>query len=508
MRTALIPAILSCLLTSACAVGANAKHPQPSVPAQWSASAAREIKSGSAPESDWWKSFHDSELNSLIARAAKANYDVKLSMARIEEARAAAGIANSSFYPQLNAGASAERVRQIGVGLVPSSQNSSTVRPQLFPYEINNYQGRFDASWELDVFGRIRRETEAAKADFRASEQDRRNVLISVFGDVGRYYAELRGLQLRLDIANKNVQVAEDELKLTRDLAQAGQVTQRDVAQAEAELESLEAQIPQLNAGIETSIHRLSVLTGQVPEALEKELSTQSPLPILPPGVPVGLPSDLLTRRPDIQSAEAQLDAATARVGVAKADYFPTFTLFGTAGRQAAQLHQLTLGLGNFFAAGPSISLPVFTGGRIRSNVAVQNARVKQAEANYQKTVLNSLEETENSLVNYAEEQTRRDHLDATVQASQDALNLANDQYRAGLADFLTVLDSERTLFANKDSLVQSQSALLVDLVALYKALGGGWERFPADLSANIAAKSGVSQSSVNCLETLPVVCE
>ncbi len=490
MRFAFFTVILSSFLSSACAVGPNAKHPQSNVPAQWSVSTANGMQSGGSPESDWWKSFNDPELNSLIARAAEGNYDVKLSLARFQEARAATGIAKSSFYPQIGAGVSAERVRQIGVGLVPSQPNSSTVRPQVFPFEINNYQGRFDAAWEIDVFGRIRRDTQAAKADFRASEQDRRNVLVSIFGDVGRYYAELRGLQLRLDIANKNVQVAEDELKLTRDLAQAGQVTQRDVAQAEAQLESLESQIPHLNAGIETSIHRLSVLTGQTPEALEKELSAQSPLPILPPEIPVGLPSDLLARRPDVQSTEAQLEAATARVGVAKADYFPTFTLFGSAGRHAAQLHELTLGLGNFFTAGPSVSLPVFTGGRIRSNVAVQKARVEQAEANYQKTVLNSLEETENSLLNYAEEHSRRDHLDATVRASQDALNLANDQYRAGLADFLTVLDSERTLFANQDLLAQSQTTLVVDLVALYKTLGGGWQSFPPNLTVTAVSNT------------------
>jgi multidrug efflux system outer membrane protein len=485
MKFASLVAILLSVFLSACAVGPNYRRAQASVPAQWTAPATNGTQPGAeATNDEWWNSFNDQELDSLIHRAAAANYDVKLSIARLEEARAATGIAKSSFYPQIGAGISAERVRQIGVGLVPSPQNPGTVRPQVFPYEVNNYQGRFDASWEIDVFGRIRRQTEAAKADFSASEQDRRNVLISVFGDVGRYYAELRGLQLRLGIANQNAAVAEDELKLTRDLAQAGQVTQRDVAQAEAQLESTRAQIPQLNAAIEVSIHRLSVLTGQQPGALERELSTQSPLPVLPPDVPVGLPSDLLTRRPDIQSAEAQLAAATARVGVAKADYFPTFTLFGTAGRQAAQLHELTLGLGNFFAAGPSVSVPVFTGGRIRSNGAVQNARVKQAEDIYQKTVLTSLEETENALVNYADEQSRRDHLNATVRASQDALNLANDQYRAGLADFLTVLDSERTLFLNQDSFAQSQTALVVDLVALYKALGGGWQTFPPNLTA------------------------
>lgn len=468
--------IASCLFLSACAVGPNYRRPVTSVPPQWTAPATTGTRAGVEPaEDEWWKSFNDQELDSLIHRTAASNYDLKLSLARVQEARAAAGIARSSLYPQVAAGVSAERVRQNGVGLVPSAQSPRSVRSQTFPYEINDYQGRFDASWELDVFGRIRRQVQAASAEVHAADEDHRNLLITVFGDVGRYYAELRGDQLRLAIANKNVAVAEDELKLTRDLAQAGQVTQRDVAQAEAQLESVRAQIPQLNSAIETSIHRLSVLTGQQPGALENQLGAQSVLPVLPPDVPVGLPSDLLTRRPDIKSAEAQLAAATARVGVAKADYFPTFTLFGTAGRQAAQLHDLTLGLGNFFAAGPSVSVPVFTGGRIRANVAAQNARVKEAEALYQKAVLTSLEETENALTGYAEEQSRRDHLQATVRASQDALDLANTQYRAGLADFLTVLDSERTLFQNQDLLAQSQTALAIDLVALYKALGGGW---------------------------------
>src|SRR5215472_7180422 len=486
-RLILTPA-LTCLVAG-CAVGPNYRRPSVSVPAQWTAPSAAGTNPGAYPVSDaWWKSFNDAELDSLIVRATQANYDVKLSVARVEEARAASGIANSSFYPQIGAGVSAQRIRQNGVGLVPSGSTSMQVRPVIFPFESNNYQGRFDASWEIDVFGRIRRQAEAARADLQSSEQDRRNVLITVFGDVGRYYAELRGQQLRLDIAKKNAAVAEDELKLTRDLAQAGQTTQRDVAQAEAQLESIQAQIPQLNNGIAISIHRLSVLTGQEPDALSSELGAHNSLPLLPPEVPTGLPSDLLSRRPDIQSAEAQLAAATARVGVAKADYFPTFTLFGSAGRQAAQLHELTLGLGNFYAAGPSISVPVFTGGRIRSNVAAQNARVKQADAVYQRTVLNSLEEVENALVNYAEDQSRRDHLQSTVRASEDARDLATVQYRAGLADFLTVLDSERTLFENEDLLAQSQTALVQDLVALYKALGGGWSDGAANPPPNVQA--------------------
>ena len=471
----LIPLGLA-LFATGCAVGPNYSRPAANVPAQWTAPSTTGTRPSVAPETDlWWKSFNDPELDSLISRAAQANYDLKISAARVEEARAASGIAKSSLFPQVNADVSAERVRQIGIALPASGQNPASARPVVFPYTINDFQGSFDASWEIDVFGRLRRQVEAARGDLRASEQDRRNVLITVFGDVGRNYSELRGLQLRLDIANKNVAVAEDEVKLTRDLAKAGQATERDVAQAEAQLESVKAQIPQLNASIEDSIHRLSVLTGQQPGALDHELAMKAPLPVVPPEVPVGLPSDLLTRRPDIQSADAQLAAATARVGQAKADYFPTFTLVGSAGRQAAQLHELTLGLGNFFAAGPSISVPVFTGGRIRSNVALQNARVEESRAAYQRTVLNALEETENGLVNYSDEQSRREHLEESVRSSEDALNLADAQYRAGLADFLTVLDSERTLFANEDQLAQSQTGVVVDLIALYKALGGGW---------------------------------
>jgi NodT family efflux transporter outer membrane factor (OMF) lipoprotein len=266
---------------------------------------------------------------------------------------------------------------------------------------------------------------------------------------------------------------------LSRSLSKAGQATERDVAQAQAQLESVRAQVPVLKSNIATTLHRLSVLTGQQPGTLDAELAEATPILLVPPDVPAGLPSDLLERRPDIQRTEAQLAAATARVGQAKADYFPRFTLLGTAGRQASQLHDLSLGLGNYFSVGPSISLPLFTGGRIRSNVAIQDARLKQAAITYQSTVLAALEETENALVNYATEQDRRDRLDAAVSANRTALELANVQYKAGLSDFLTVLQSERDLDATQDLLAQSQASISTDLVALYKALGGGWSVSP-----------------------------
>jgi NodT family efflux transporter outer membrane factor (OMF) lipoprotein len=340
---------------------------------------------------------------------------------------------------------------------------------------VSDYRGDLGLSWELDLFGRIRRGVEAATADLAASEQDRRNVLVTLLGDVGRYYADLRGYQLRLEIAGKNIAIAEDTLDLTRQRVKAGQATERDVAQAEAQLESVRAQAPTLRTSIQVSIHRLSVLLGRQPGGLEEELAARAPVPPTPPQVPTGVPSDLLQRRPDIQRAEAQLAAATARVGEAKADYFPRFTLLGNVGRQATQLHDLTLGLGTFFSVGPSVSAPVFTGGKIRSNVAIQDARVKEAVAAYQGTILTALEETENALAGYGNEQDRRDRLAEAVRADETAFELASVQYGAGLTDFLTVLDAQRELYLNRDLLAQSQTEVTTRLVGLYKALGGGW---------------------------------
>lgn len=477
-RIAWSASALMTLALAGCTVGPNFHRPLAGVPSQWTAPATRGASAGVESQTDlWWKSFNDPELDSLIQRAVAANYDLKLATARVDEARAARGVAKSDYYPQINANVAATRNRVYDVALVPSG--SGGISPTPVGLGISNFKGSFDTSWELDIFGRIRREIEASTADLAASEQDRRNVLVTLLGDVGRYYADLRGFQARLTIAERNIGVDEDTVALTRALSQAGQATERDVAQAQAQLESIRAQVPVFRSNIATTLHRLSVLTGQQPGALDAEFADRKPILIVPPDVPVGLPSDLLERRPDIQRTEAELAAATARVGQAKAEYFPRFTLLGTAGRQASQLHDLSLGLGNYFSVGPSVSLPVFTGGRIRSNVAVQGARMKQATDTYQSTVLAALEETENALVNYATEQDRRDRLEAAVSADKTALELANVQYRAGLSDFLNVLQSERDLYANEDQLAQSQAAISTNLIALYKALGGGWSISP-----------------------------
>lgn len=466
--------LLAPVLLAGCAIGPKYRRPAVEVPDHWPADSSSPAAIRPAVE-EWWKLLQDPELDSLVKRAVAANLDLKQAAARVEEARANRGLARSGALPQVTASVAASRERQIAQGFVPNpSGNGGSL--QTFAYEISLFSGLADLSWEVDLFGGIRRQVQAAGADLTAHQEDRRNVLVSLLGDVATNYAQVRGYQLRLDIAHRNIVNQEDTVRLTRDLVNAGQATERDVAQSEALLESTRASLPVLDSGSKSAIHRLGVLLGLEPEALAGELAAVARLPLIPPEVPVGLPSDLLKRRPDIRRVEAQLAAATARVGQAKADYFPKLSLTGNAGREATELHAVTLGLGNVFSIGPSVSLPIFTGGKIRSNVAVQTARMKQAEAAYESTVLTALEETDNALVNFDNEKERRNRLQEVVRASQTALDMALVQYKVGLADFLTVLDSERTLAANQDQLAQSQVGVITNLISLYKALGGGWE--------------------------------
>ena len=478
-RIASFATLLLFLLLTGCTVGPNYKRPQVSVPQRWTVAPARGT-STNAPETDaWWFSFQDPELNSLITRAVDRNLDLKLALERVQEARAARGIARSGYFPTIEADVSATRLRggfnQGVIRVVPSSNNANGSASLISPFETNVFQGSLSLSWELDVFGGIRRAVEAATADVVAAEDNRRDVLVILLGDVGRAYAQLRGFQRQLEIANKNIETQQDTLELTATRAKAGLATELDVSRAAAQVESTKAVVPTLLSGIDVSIHRLSVLLGEEPGALRSELQKASPIPAAGPSVEVGLPSDLLERRPDIARAEAELAAATARIGVAKADLFPRFFLTGTAGRQANQLHDLTLGLGNFYSVGPGVSLPLFTGGRIRSNIAVQTSRQRQALINYEAVILNALEEVENALVSYSEEQERRDRLNQAVEQSQLAVDLAAEQYRAGLVDFLSVLEAQGELYANESQLVESQTSVTTDLIALYRALGGGW---------------------------------
>lgn len=474
----LLLSVSMCAITG-CTVGPEYRRPQVAIPSQWTVSSARGTSTQSAPPDQWWSSFQDPELNSLIGRAIDKNLDLKLALERVTEARADRGVVRSDYFPSIDAGVSANRIRggfsQGVVHEVPTSPNSNTNPSLISPFETNIFQGSLSASWELDVFGGTRRGVQAASADETAAEENRRNVLVILLGDVGQAYAQLRGFQKRLEIANENIATQQDTLDLTTAREKAGLATNLDVSRAAAQLESTRATVPTLQSGINVSIHRLSVLLGQEPGSLTGELERQSTIPSTGPVVEIGLPSDLLERRPDIRRAEAELAAATARIGEARADLFPRFVLTGTAGNQATQLHDLTLGAGNFYGVGPGITLPLFTAGRIRSNIAVQTSRQRGALITYQSAILTALEEVQNALVNYSQEQERRDRLNQAVQQSQLAADLAKDQYIGGLADFLSVLDAQGQLYTSEDQLVQSQTNVTTNLIGLYRALGGGW---------------------------------
>src|SRR5467141_56131 len=298
--------VISTLLLAGCAVGPNYKLPQVAVPIQWTVTAARGTAATPIEKDDWWSSFQDPELNSLVERSAKQNLDLKLALERVQEARAARGVARSGYFPSIDGVASGTRNRQRVIAPV-GPQNS----PVIVPVEFNNLQGGLSASWELDVFGGTRRRVQAATADATAAEENRRDVLVILLGDVGRVYAQLRGFQRRLEIANKNIKPQQDTLDLTTARAKAGLATELDVSRAAAQLETTKAAVPTLLGGIDVSINRLSVLLGEEPGALRSELEKTSPIPSAGPEVDVGLPSDLLKRRPDIRRSEAQLAAAT-----------------------------------------------------------------------------------------------------------------------------------------------------------------------------------------------------
>jgi outer membrane protein, multidrug efflux system len=428
----------------------------------------------------WWATFKDPELDTLIRRAVEGNLDLELAGHRLLEARAEQRITRSELLPTIESTNSFQRIRggfedgNIHVGNNPGGSIFVS------PFESNIFQLGFDASWEIDLFGGRRHELQAATAEVRASEEARRGVLVSLLGEVARNYVELRGAQRRLAITHRNIALQRDSLHLTQVRAEAGLGNELDVRRQQEQVDTTEALVPAIESQIKLSIHRLSVLVGQQPAALEQELEREVPAVPNPPVVPVGLPGELLTRRPDLRQVQAEVIAAAARVGAAKADLFPKIVLTGGAGRQATGLSGFTLGAGNFFSVGPGITVPIIESGRIRANIAAKKQQFEEAVTQYRNAVLNAVRETEDSLTTYGREQERRRKLLQAVEESNQATELATELYTRGLTDFLSVLDAQRDQLANEDALVESDTAVLTDLIALYKSLGGGWAEVDA----------------------------
>lgn len=517
-------ALAAVLTVAGCEVGPDYHPPQITVKSAYGEpTTAPSATAAPTALIQWWSGFHDPELNGLIQRAIQNNLDLKNAESRLRQARAQRGVVGSELFPTVNTSAGYQNARgsknvaiplgAFGGAATPAA--TPTVRPAAvsaaaqggsasvastpsvplsplgqggFPgAETELYQAGFDATWELDVFGGVQRSIEAADADTAAALEDRRDLLVSLVAEVARNYIDLRSFQRQMQIATDNLRSQQETLELTRSRYRAGFVTELDVAREAAQVATTAATLPALDASIRLSIHQLGILLGQDPDALAAELTVAAPIPPAPPAVPVGVPADLLRRRPDIRRAERQLAAATARIGVATSDLYPKFTLTGSLGLDSSKVHNLAEWSSRYFALNPGVSWPIFDAGKIRSNVTVQKELAQQAATNYQQTVLSALKDVEDALAAYRTEQLRRNALADAVDASQQAVSLARQQYQRGVVDFLVVLDTQRSLFEAQTVLAQSDSAISTDLVALYKALGGGWEIAAADAPSSAA---------------------
>jgi multidrug efflux system outer membrane protein len=459
-------------------VGPDFLQPEPKVPATWAGpTPSPGPQPATAAEKDlalWWTVFGDRTLTSLVERAIESNLDYKLAEARIRQARAARGVAASGLGPTLDATGSFQRSRSpLGTG---STRTGSETGGATEAVISNQYQLGFDAGWELDLFGGVRRGIEAADADLQASVENRRDVLVTLTAEVALNYIDLRAFQRRIAIAQENLKAQQHSAQLTHQRFQSGFVGGLDVANADAQVATTAAQIPLLEAAARQSIYNLSVLLGLAPATLVQELSPPSAIPTAPPAVPMGVPSDLLRRRPDIRRAEAEIHSATARIGVATADLFPNFTISGSAGLLTGDVSSWFNWTSRFWSLGSLVGWRVFDTGRTRANIEVQKALEEQSMITYQQTVLAALQEVENALIASAKEQEHRRALVDAVAANRKAVELSTKLYVEGQTDFLNVLDAQRSLYATEDSLVQSTGTVSTNLVSLYKALGGGWE--------------------------------
>jgi multidrug efflux system outer membrane protein len=457
--------------STGCAIGPRYTPPKPPVPSRWAESAV--VPASAKTLEHWWAAFQDPTLDSLVARAVEGNLDLRMAAARVREARAARGIAAAAGLPQLGFEGAYARTRRSEA--VPPFKTASPAASPFGPREQNAFELGFDASWELDVFGGVRRDREAALADVQASQEAQRDVLVTLLAEVARTYTELRGAQRQLGILDDTLRSQKDTLGLVQARFDAGLATALDVSRAEGLLATTTALRPPLERLVKEASHRLGVLLGQEPGALLAELEGARPIPTAPPEVPDGLPSELLARRPDIRRAERELAAATARVGVARADLFPRFSIVGGFGRLSQDAADLDSGRSGFWSFIPRVRWPIVSGGRIRANVRVQGARQEQALLRYEKAVLTALEEVENALVAHAREARRQTALREAVVAERRALDLATHRYMGGLENFLSVLDAQRAVFTAEDQLAQSEKDGTLTLIALYKALGGGW---------------------------------
>ncbi|RXN90631.1 RND transporter [Achromobacter aloeverae] len=505
---------LAAFLCAACTVGPDFKPPEAGAPDDYAdrqrapLPQVASVTEKTDPDPQWWHGFNDPVLDALIDRAIADNLTLRQAVLRIVAARQQARAAGARGLPQVN-GTGSYTYQKLGLkGILESrgipgkidrlgapdsplndiapdagAQASSAGKQFLEEADkpVNLYTLGVDASWELDLFGRVRRGVEAANAQTESAMEDRNDALVSLEAEVARTYAMLRGAQLLDRIARDEVRVAQDTLDLTRSRQRSGLASQTDVERADAQLGAVAAQLPQFEQQAAQALNALAVLLGQPPGTLDAELSTPGAVPPVPPAVPVGLPASLARRRPDIRRAEADLHAATAQVGESIAEMFPDISLTGQFGFRATQASYLTRWASHFYSIGPQVSIPIFQGGALRAQVAIAKADQAASVLNYRQTVLSALRDVDDALVRYRTDQARQVTLQRVADANARAFDLARDGYRSGLNSFIDVLDTERQLSDSRVQLAQQTVQVTTDLVALYKALGGGWQGHEID---------------------------
>lgn len=466
---------ISSILLAACTVGPDYRRLSADLPAQWAGptvGAQQRVASRTvAQPADvrWWRQFNDPELTSLIERASAANLDIEAANARVLAARAARRMTGADAQPQVALDASYTHARSSQNGLVDISGRDGKS-------DYNVWQPGIDASWELDLWGRVRREIEASDAQVQAAEDWRRATLLAMLAETASSYIRLRGVQAEQDIVRRNLDIARDNERLTQIRLRDGVATQLKVAQASAQAKSIEARLPVLERERAQLVNALSLLIGAPPRTLETELAANAPIPPVPPAVPTGLPSELAGRRPDIREAEARLHAATADIGVAVGDFYPRITLSANLDLQAMHFGALDTWSSRAFGVGPAISVPLFEGGKLKGQLALRKAAQQEAAVTYRRTVLNAWREVDDAMNNYRTTQEQHDMQTMAVQQNRIALDNARRQYVAGATDFLNVLTVQQNLLSSERERVQSETAVSVSLVGLFKALGGGWE--------------------------------
>src|SRR3569833_2244210 len=485
--------VMLALAPLGCAVGPDFKKPEPRVPAGGSAGAASNA-GNSQPSNvvEWWSTFQEPTLSSLIERSTQSNLDLRAAVLCFFVVWVFWDVAGAAFLPSASANALFTRQRlsdTTTTGAVFTSFGNVSIpgMPAVnFPNPYNQFQLGASAAWEPDLFGRVRRSVEAANADLQASVEDQHAVLVSLCADVARNYVELRGAQLRREVTERSLATQRELYDLTKLRQAVGLTTDLDVANAGAQVDSTQALVPQIDREVTQDINQLSLLMGREPDSLRAELESARPVPQVPPLLPIGMPADLARRRPDIRQSEAKLHAATARIGVAVGDLFPRLTLTASGGTQSQSGSDLLKWASRFGSIGPPLEVPILDGSKW-ATVRLQNVRAQEAALDYQRTVLAALHEVENALAAYKSDRDRGVALASAVAQSRDALDLARARYSSGVANFIDVLDADRSLQQNELALATNTTAISTDLVAIYRALGGGWETSASRQAATAA---------------------